>query len=500
MLNITRAPGMFGLVAFFLGLGSVPAYSAGGATGFVISLLPIAFLALFYLFLLRANDGKRAFLTGFAYGLGLFLGGVSWVYVSLADFAAMPVPVAMLLTLLFCAYLALFPALSAFLFNRLTRSAPESFITPFVFAGCLTLAELLRGFLFTGFPWLALGYSQADSPLAAYASIAGVYGVGFIGALIAAWLATVRQRNLLPLVASLFLWAGGMALAQIEWTEPEGEPVSVALLQGNVPQSLKWQPEQFAATLDLYHDLILKHPAQLVLLPETAFPDFVDRLPPDYLATLQNTLREADGDLLVGVPVRDSERYYNSVVSLGASPGQQYAKRHLVPFGEFIPFGFSWFLRLADIPLADFSAGKREQPPLAIAKTRVAISICYEDLFGEETLDFLPQAALLVNLSNTAWFGDSLAPVQHLQIARMRALETGRPILRVGNTGVTALITPKGEVKARLPTFTRAVLRVETPGYVGLTPYIRMGNLPAILLALASCLLPVFIRLNRRRQ
>ncbi|MCL2075635.1 MAG: apolipoprotein N-acyltransferase [Betaproteobacteria bacterium] len=498
MLNITRAPGIL-LIAFCLGLGSVPAYSAGDTAGFVISLLPIAFLALFYLLLLRANGGKRAFLMGFAYGLGLFLGGVSWVYVSLADFAAMPVPLAMLLTLLFCAYLALFPALFAFLFNRLTRSAPEFFITPFVFAGCLTLAELLRGLLFTGFPWLALGYSQADSPLSAYAGIVGVYGISFIGALIAAWLATAHRRNLLPLVASLLLWFGGMVLAQIEWTKPEGEHVSAALIQGNVPQSLKWQPEQFAETLSLYHDLIIKNPAQLVLLPETAFPDFVDRLPRDYLETLQNTLQESDGDLLFGAPVREGgARYYNSAVSLGASPSQQYAKRHLVPFGEFIPFGFNWFLRLADIPLADFSAGKRGQPPLAIAKTRVAVSICYEDLFGEETLDFLPEAALLVNLSNTAWFGDSLAPGQHLQIARMRAIETGRPVLRAGNTGVTALITPKGEVAAQLPTFTRAVLRVETQGYVGLTPFVRVGNWPAILLTIVSCLLPFLVRPNRR--
>jgi apolipoprotein N-acyltransferase len=290
---------------------------------------------------------------------------------------------------------------------------------------------------------------------------------------------------------------GGLTLAGIEWTSPDDAPVSVTLIQGNVPQSLKWQPEQLIETLRLYHELILGNPAQLVILPETALPVFLDRLPPDYLETLQNALKEVDGDLLLGAPTRDSGdevRYYNSAVSLGASPGQQYAKRHLVPFGEFIPWGFRWFLRLTDIPLSDFSAGASEQPPLAIAKTRVAVSICYEDLFGEETRDFLPEAALLVNLSNTAWFGDSLAPGQHLQIARMRALETGRPILRAGNTGVTALITVKGEVQAELPTFTRAVLRVETPGYSGMTPYVRMGNLPVLLLALFSSLLPLVCR------
>ncbi|MDR0233811.1 MAG: apolipoprotein N-acyltransferase, partial [Zoogloeaceae bacterium] len=311
MLNIVyRSPVISGLAAFFLGLCSVPAYSsfAGGAVSFFFSLFSIALFALFYLLLLKANTGRRAFLTGFAYGLGLFLGGVSWVYVSLADFAAMPVPLAMLLTLLFSAYLALFPALFALLFHRLTRSSPASSVTPWVFAGCFTLAELLRGFLLTGFPWLALGYSQTPgiSPLAAYAGIFGVYGVGFFTALAAAWLSGVRRKKWTPLFACLCLWMGGLTLAGIEWTSPDDAPVSVTLIQGNVPQSLKWQPEQLIETLRLYHELILGNPAQLVILPETALPVFLDRLPPDYLETLQNALKEVDGDLLMGVPTRDS--------------------------------------------------------------------------------------------------------------------------------------------------------------------------------------------------
>ena len=502
-MSTTLSPALSGLAALCLGLGSVPAYSSftGSAAGFFLSLLAIAMLALFYRLLMRAADGKRAFLMGFAYGLGLFLGGVSWVYVSLADFAAMPWPLAALLTFLFCAYLALFPACSALLFHRLARLLPASCLKPLLFAACFTLADLLRGFLLTGFPWLTLGYSQADSPLAGFASVFGVYGVGFFSALTAAWLASVRRKTWWPLLVIICLWAGGFLLARIEWTAPEGEPISVALIQGNVPQSLKWQPGELARTLRLYHELITQHPAQLVLLPETAFPIFWEMLPPDYQENLQNTLKESNGDLLVGVAVRDAKgRYYNSAVSLGASPSQQYAKRHLVPFGEFIPPGFAWFLRLANIPLADFSPGEEKQAPLFIAGAKVAVSICYEDLFGEETLDFLPEATLLVNLSNTAWFGDSLAPGQHLQIARMRALETGRPMLRVGNTGVTALISPKGEVKARLPAFTRAVLSVETHAYSGLTPYIRMGNWPLLLITLVSFFLPFVIRLDRSRR
>ncbi|MDR1849030.1 MAG: apolipoprotein N-acyltransferase [Zoogloeaceae bacterium] len=498
LLNLAkRLSGSFGVIAFCLGLGSVPAYSAllGGMGDVLLSLLPIGLLALFYTRLLRVENGKRAFLMGFCYGLGLFLGGVSWIYVSLSDFAAIPSPLAALMTLLFSSVLAFFPALAAYVFYRLARAIPASFVTPFVFAGCFTLGELLRGSVLTGFPWLALGYSQADSPLAGYASIVGVYGVGFCAALTAVWLATLRQKHWRTYLVCFILWGGGLALAQIEWTSPEGEPISVTLLQGNVPQSLKWQPGQLAETLSLYRDMILEHPAQLVLLPETAFPTFLDRLPPEYLAELRGALTDVGGDLLLGIPTRaagseEVTHYYNSAVSLGISPDQHYAKRHLVPYGEFIPPGFRWFLRLANIPLTDFTAGERGQSPLAIAGTRVAISICYEDLFGEETLDFLPEAALLVNLSNTAWFGRSLAPGQHLQIARMRALETGRPVLRAGNTGVTALITPKGNVAAALPTFTRAALRVETPGYSGSTPYIHLGNWPAILLALAACLLP----------
>jgi apolipoprotein N-acyltransferase len=259
---------------------------------------------------------------------------------------------------------------------------------------------------------------------------------------------------------------------------------------------MKFRPEAFLRTLALYRQLVADHPAQLTLLPETAVPAFYDQLPPEFVAQLKAAVDQHGGDLVFGTITGHGEHYWNSAVSLGASPTQTYSKTHLVPFGEFIPPGFSWFMQLASIPMSSFSRGPAVQAPLAVAGRQVAINICYEDVFGEEIIRALPQAGILANLSNTAWFGRSLAQPQHLQIARLRAVESGRPMLRATNTGMTAVIAADGSLQAVLPPFTQGVLRAEVRAYEGLTPYARYGNLAFLILA-GLCLLAS--QLARRR-
>ncbi|WP_303786493.1 apolipoprotein N-acyltransferase [Azovibrio restrictus] len=472
------------LPAFLAGGGGVLAFAPFGLAW----LLPLLLALLFHL-LVRASAWGQAAWRGGAFGLGLFLAGVSWVYVSLSVFGGMSMPLAALATLLFCAYLALFPALLGGLLRRFLPAA--LWRQALLFAALWALADLLRGWLFTGFPWLALGYSQVPpSPLAGYAPLLGVYGLTFLTALAGAWLLW-RPWGWLGIAVLL---AGGWGLQQIQWTQPRGEPLSVALVQGNVAQDLKWRPERFAATLTLYRDLVSHHPARLTILPETALPAFLDDIPRDYLMELKALAARQQGDLLLGVPTGTGEAYWNSAVSFGASPSQQYSKTHLVPFGEFIPPGFAWFLDLARIPMSSFSPGPVFQPPLALAGQQVAVNICYEDLFGRELLSAVPEATLLVNMSNTAWFGRSLAQPQHLQIARLRALETGRPMLRATNTGMTAVVQPDGRVQAVLAPFTTGVLEAQVQGYTGSTPYVLLGDgaaLLLVLLALGAALLPV---------
>jgi len=293
-------------------------------------------------------------------------------------------------------------------------------------------------------------------------------------------------------VAALLV-AAGYGLKQIEWTRPQGEPLSVALLQGNVPQELKFVPGRYEQTLDTYARLARSAQAKLIVLPETAIPRFLDQVDRGYLDMLREHALAQDGDILLPAPLRDADgRYYNAVVSLGRAPMQSYAKRHLVPFGEFIPPGFGWVQEVLRIPLSDFTPGSPAQRPLEVAGERVAVNVCYEDAFGEEIIRQLPEATLLVNVSNVAWFGDSLAPEQHLRIARLRALETGRYMLRATNTGITAIIDAQGRVSARLPAFTEGVLTGTAQAYAGATPYVRFGNGPVlvfVILVLAAAAL-----------
>lgn len=445
----------------------------------------------FFALLRHVATPRQAMFSGFGFGLGLFLVGVSWIYVSLSTFGGMPWWLAGPATALFCAAMALYPALAGWLFKRWQ---PATFWRQALyFAALIAAIDWLRSWLFTGFPWLTLGYTQTPpSPLAGFAPLLGVFGLSLLvalsGALLLRWRIGVAALALLGLC--------GFSLQQMAWTAPVGEPVSVALMQGNVPQEMKFRPEAFFRTLDLYHELIEQNPAQLTLLPETAFPAFIDQVPTAYLDLLRDLASRQKGDIVVGSVSGDREHYFNSAISLGQSPSQTYSKQHLVPFGEFIPAGFSWFMQMASIPMSSFTRGAETQAPLNVAGHQVAINICYEDVFGDEIIRSLPQAGILANLSNTAWFGNSLAQPQHLQIARLRALETGRPMLRATNTGMTAIIGVDGQVQNVLPPFTTGALKGEIRAYQGMTPYARTGNGLALAL-IAGC---AALGLTRRKQ
>jgi apolipoprotein N-acyltransferase len=442
--------------------------------------LPILTLAgLFWL--ARAATPGRAFMLGWIYGLGLFLTGVSWVYVSISTYGGMPAPIAALATLLFCAFVALLPALALGLGAR--WSHPGWTRGALALPAAWALQEWTRGWLLTGFPWLALGYSQApESPLAGYAPVLGVYGVTLLAALSAGALALASRRPRAALGFLAALWLGGWSLQQVDWTRPLGAPVTVALLQGNIAQEMKFRPEKLDETLRHYARAVLASEAKLIVLPETALPLFRSDIPRDYLAMLGDHAKARGGDILLGIPeddgrdTADRARYFNSVISLGGSLEGRYRKAHLVPFGEFVPFGFRWAVDMMSIPLGDFTRGAADQPALAAAGEKLAVNICYEDVFGEERLHAARDATLLVNVSNDAWFGASWAPWQHMQIGAMRSLEAGRWQLRANNTGITAILDDKGRVRAQLALFTTGTLTGNAQGRQGATPYMRWGN------------------------
>lgn len=456
--------------------------------------VPIAALAILFAIWDRSGSAVQASLSGYAFGLGYFLSGVSWVYVSLHDFGSMPAVLAALATFLFCAFLALYPALAGWLAVRLTAgahglrlvAAPATFV----------IAEWLRGWVFTGFPWLTTGTSQVSgSPLAGYAPLVGAYGVSLAVAAAAALLAALARsfawsRVRLALAAALgALFLAGGAARSIEWTEPAGPAVSVALLQGNVAQQLKWRDEVRAKTLADYRQRIGDAKAKVIVLPETALPAFLDQLPPDYLENIRGHASAEGKEILIGTVEREFRGgeydYYNSLRRITGGGNEVYRKRHLVPFGEFIPWGFKWVLAILKIPLSDFAAGASGQAPVRAGGTSFGVAICYEDLFGEEVIDQLPAAQVLLNVSNDAWFGHSLAADQHLQASQARALESGRWMLRSTNTGATAAIDEKGRVVSRLPAFTAGTLVADVVPRKGSTPYVRSGNVPVIAFCLA---------------
>lgn len=480
------------------------------ATGLVGLLLPLTFapfnwyllafpLLATFIFLCDGCRPAEAAWRGFWFGFAAFSVGTTWLYTSIHVFGGAPVIVtAGLMLALFC-LMASYTALAGAFAATVSVVAPAlrwCLIWPALF----TLFEWLRGFLFTGFPWLTLGYGQIDGPLAAWAPIVGVHGVSFITVMLAGGLLTLIRGESIARIAAISLLVvlsgSTVAIQKIQWSGPVGDEVRVSMVQGSISQDLKWLPEQLRPTLELYSRLTFAQDADLIIWPEVAVPALAYQVQ-EFLDVVAAEASARDQQIYLGILTFDSDRqqYRNSLIGLGRYT-DKYHKRHLVPFGEFFPvpdFARRW-MRSAGLPNEDTLSGSDEQAPLQLGEVLLAPTICYEDAYGAEQLGFLPASNILINVSNDAWFGDSIAPHQHLQIARMRALETGRFMLRATNTGITAIISPRGEVVARSPQFETHVLNGVVQPYTGATPYVRFGNWPVLLICLVLLICVAGIR------
>ena len=449
-------------------------------------------LALVALVLLFASwqgiSAERAALRGYLFGLGAFGAGVSWVYISMHDFGGAGVLGSTLLTSLFVAFWAVFPGLAGYVLvkiSTLNKGQGQILLMPIVWI----LIEYFRGYwLLNGFPWLQIAYSQLETPLAGFIPLVGVYGTGFLLALTASVIVAIRHKSRITglslMTALVLLWTVGGLLRNQTWTQAIGAPLSVSMVQGNISQDQKWKPENKITTLLKYKKLTEEHwDSNIIIWPETAIPAFLDQVKDAFLTPLENDARLHNTDLIVSVPVQEnaSTKNFNAVITLGKNQGI-YRKTHLLPFGEYQPLqplsGF--VLSLINIRLGDFTPGATNQPLLKAGGYTFITMICYEDAFGELSRRGLPEAAYLVNVTNDGWFGNTLEPYQHLQMARMRALETGRFLLRATNTGMTAVVSPKAEILELAPSFEESVLTGNIIPMGGMTPYAILGDTPII--------------------
>ncbi|MET0378000.1 MAG: apolipoprotein N-acyltransferase [Spongiibacteraceae bacterium] len=467
---------------------------------------PLGLLSLLLLNrLLQTLTPKQAAVRGWWFGVGLFGTGISWVYVSIHDFGAASVPLAGAMTGAFVLSLALMHAMLGYCHARWIR--PLRGGTTFGFAAWWTLGEWVRIWLFTGFPWLFVGYAHVQTPLAGWAPIIGIFGLSFIVAFGAASMAAMLggiKRALPALAVSVLFWISGAALQQMTWTQPIGDPVRVALVQANIPQSMKWDREHYLATLETYRAMSepLWERAQIVIWPEAAITNFYDNAR-DFLDSQAALARRSGSSLITGIPTlqrgdQTSEaRMLNSAVAFDREAVSFYHKRHLVPFGEYIPFErqLRGLIQFLDMPMSDFVAGPDQQGTLDAGPVRFATSICYEVVYPDIARATAASNALLT-ISNDAWFGHSIGPLQHLQMAQMRALESGRPMIRATGNGVTALIDERGRITTRIPQFEAAVLLGSFQPTTGLTPLARTGSWPA--LAFCGLLLGLLGGFSRR--
>ncbi|HEX8606620.1 MAG TPA: apolipoprotein N-acyltransferase [Pseudoduganella sp.] len=474
---------------------------------------PVQLVVLATLFyqVLRADSVKASFHIGWAFGFGWCFAGVHWLTIAISRFGGLPLPLAWIAIALLSVYMGLHCAAAmggaAWLRKRWGLSLPAANLL--VLPALWAVSEWTRGWLFTGFPWASSGYAHNATPLAGFAPILGVYGIGWIAAITAGALLLLLhpvRKSALALIAAL--WVGGFALQWIDWTAPSGQPLTVRLVQANIPLQTKFDPNHIGNTLRRYQETVLAEPADLIAIPETGIPLFPQQLPAGYLDSYGQFARRTGSAVVLGMPFADSPtRYANSVMGLGPTLAKpyRYDKHHLVPFGEFIPMGFRWFTDMMHIPLGDQTSGAALQPSFAVKDQRVLPNICYENNFGEEIAAQLDngktagsQATILLNVSELAWYGESVAIPQHLQISQMRTLETGRPMLAATNNGATVVIDGRGVVRASLPYYQAGVLKATVQGMTGDTPYIVLQN--RLFFALAAAALLAAWLLSRRRQ
>ncbi len=482
------SPSAAALVALLAGALLVPGFAPFG-------LWPVVLVSLGTLYLLVVNAGPAGALwRGWWFGLGQYGAGTSWVYVSIHQFGNAGIPLAVLMTLLFAAGLALFVMLTMFLWRRLVvvGSAWPDVVS---FAAAWTLMDWLLTWVLTGFPWLFPGYAFIDTPLAPLAPLVGVLGITWVVVMMGAALGAliVGLRGRLALGAVLLLpWPVGWLAGQVQWTTPDPVPRSVALVQGNTDQATKWQRDQVTVILQNYAQLSEPYwGADLVIWPEAAITLYL-RQAREALRRL--AMRAGDGTLITGIPVWNPDpdasggRFRNAAVAVGSGSGIYY-KRRLVPFGEYVPLEgvLRGLIDLFDLPMSRAGAGPWQQPPLDGGGFPVAVAICYEIAYPRLVAD--SDGAVIVTLSNDTWFGNSIGPHQHLEMARMRALENGRWVLRATNNGITAVIDARGEIVARLPQFRAGVLTAPFRLVTGDTPWRRVGDVPVLLLCCAALLL-----------
>ncbi|MDY0250622.1 MAG: apolipoprotein N-acyltransferase [Pseudomonas sp.] len=494
--------------------GHAIALAAGAAITLSLApfdLWPLALIscALLYLGLSTLTPRQAAWRGGW-FGFGLFASGTSWVYVSIHDYGAAAPPLAFILTIAFVAGLALLLALFGWLWVRFFRQNNHSISNALAFAALWVAIEAFRGWFLTGFPWLYSGYSQLHGPLSGLAPLGGVWLVSFVLALSSVLLITLwknphGQSRLSAGLLLVAIWSLGFALQTQQWTQPSGQPLSVTAIQGNIEQNLKWDPAQIEAQLLLYQSLTLNAaPSDLIIWPETAVPVLKEQAQ-GYLNSMDRLVKQRDSALITGLPLRQKDasgdlRYYNAITTLGNSQGE-YRKQKLVPFGEYVPLQnlLRGVIAFFDLPMSDFARGPSQQVPLEAKGYKIAPYICYEVVYPEFATELAAQSDILLTISNDTWFGTSIGPMQHLQMAQMRALEAGRWMIRATNNGVSALIDPKGRISASVPQFQQAVLRGTIVPMQGLTPYLRWQSWPLILLC-ALCLALAVLQRKRYRS
>jgi apolipoprotein N-acyltransferase len=474
-------------ILFLLGCLMTTAFAPFGMS----LLLPVLLLPLLYVYL--SVSPRDAGWLSFYFGFGLFLSGTYWIYISVVIFGEAPAWIALVLMLGLVLIMSTYFFAAGWLISRFARGEP--WLLLLAVPATWVLIEWLRGWVLTGFPWLAVGYSQVDSLVAGWAPLIGVYGVSFMAmlsttAILVAIMTQGPQRAIAVTVFVLPLLSGGV-LKAFEWTEPAGPPVKSTIVQAGISQSEKWLPERLRPTLDFYRAAAQQaFESEIVVWPEVAIPSLDDRVE-NYIQALQADTRGTGRSILFGIleldDSREERKIYNSVMLVAGDRRQTYRKRHLVPFGEYFPVPprVREWMRMMSLPHNDLAAGDDVQPLLEAANgEKLAVAICYEDAYGAEQLYALPDASILVNVSNDAWFGDSIAPHQHLEIARMRSLEVGRAAIRATNTGISAFISHTGKILDSGAQFDAVVMSMAVQPRQGSTPYARTGNLPVLGLCL----------------
>lgn len=459
----------------------------GGLLSFAFAPYDLAYLVLLAMgglyWIWQDQTPRQAFGSGYWFGLGLFAAGLWWVYISIHDFGGADPYSASFLTALLVAVWAIFPALCGYATAWLAACSMGVGWRIASAALAWVFVEYIRGdCLLNGFPWLQLAYSQLSTPLAGFSPLLGVYGVGFVVAISAFSLVEMGRRKLSLLTGLALLisfWGLGAWLRSVSWTHPAGAPIKVTLVQGNISQDQKWQSSQKLNTLNLYRQLTEQHwDADVIVWPETSIPAFLSQVQAFYIDPLAADARQHGVDLVLGLPSSgQGDDYYNSVLAIGEQQ-MIYHKNHLLPFGEYLPLQplSGWILDRIEIPLGSFAAGEDKQPLLSAGGHAFVTTICYEDVFGEQVIRQIEAAAYIVNVTNDAWFGDSAQPYQHMQMAQMRALETGRYLVRATNTGLTGFVGPDGRIRQQAPLFVTTTLTDDIVPMLGMTPYAKLGN------------------------